>query len=99
MLAARSSHLPGGNLMRGNYAVVVLDHINVCSGIDPLFYVAAGPTEVAGYRNSIEVPKPCFDVVANTGRTGVARDFNDLARLALGAFVRVLHGVLPTDGS
>ena len=85
--------------MRGNDAVVVLDHVNVFSGIDPLLNIAAGPAEVAGYRNSIEAPKPDFDVVSNTGRAGVAGDFDDLARLALGAFIRVLHGVLPTDGS
>jgi hypothetical protein len=65
--------------MRGNDAVVFLDSVNVFSGIDPLFYVAAGPTEIARYRNTIEAPNADFDVVSDTGRAGVAGDLNDFA--------------------
>jgi hypothetical protein len=83
--------------MWGDYPVVVLDPVNVLSGIYPLFDMATGAAEVAGYRDAVEVPKPHPDIVSNTGRAGITGDFDDFARLALGAFVRVLHGALPDN--
>ena len=61
--------------MRGDYAVVLLDLVNVFCGIDPLFYVAARAAEVSCYGDTIDVPNSESDGVSSTGRG----DFNDFA--------------------
>jgi hypothetical protein len=89
----KSSRLPGRN-DTGNETVVILDFVNVLSLIDPMLHEATGAAKISRYGDTIKIPKAGFDIVPNASWAFFARNFDNLARLAFRAFLRVPHVTL-----